>query len=79
MISGSRLVQSPLSFTVPVCSNAVRTAGVSSATRSLTRQVMHQAAVKSTNTGLPAAAAWVMRCAREALPALEADALRRPA
>ena len=36
-------------------------AGVSSATRSFTRQVTHQAAVKSTNTGLPAALPPPMR------------------
>ena len=54
-MTGSRCVQSALSMTTPLRANASVTAGERSATRSLTRQVMHQAAVTLTKTGVPCA------------------------
>lgn len=48
-------VQSPVSVTTPAFRNAAWTASVSIATFSLTLQVRHQSAVKSTKTGVPAA------------------------
>src|SRR2546423_10761153 len=52
---GSWRVQSALSATTPRDANSFTTAALFNATRLLTWQVTHQAAVKSTNTGLPAA------------------------
>src|SRR5215467_3536654 len=49
------LVQSAFKYTTPLRAKASATAGEWSATRSLTRQVMHQAAVALTNTGVPRA------------------------
>src|SRR5262245_24232662 len=60
-MTGSRAVQSALSVTTPFFANASATADECSAARSLTRQVTHQAAVKLTKTGLPAARAAASR------------------
>src|SRR6202022_3201476 len=54
-ISGLLLVQSAFRYTTPRRAKASVTAWDWSATRSLTRHVMHQAAVKFTNTGVPCA------------------------
>ena len=55
MIAGSRRVQSARTSATPRSANASRTTASFSTSRLLTWQVTHQAAVKSTNTGLPAA------------------------
>ena len=69
VMTGSRVVQSALSRTTPLRAKASVTALERSATRSLTRQVRHQAAVTFTKTGLPAARSSASRCGAEGLPA----------
>src|SRR5438093_7122646 len=54
-MAGSRFVQSALSVATLLRASASATAGDRSATRSLTRQVRHHAAVTLTKTGRPAA------------------------
>jgi len=55
VIAGSRRVQSARTSVTPRSRKACITSSRASTTRSFTWQVTHQAAVKSTNTGLPAA------------------------
>src|ERR1700688_3418058 len=57
VISGSPFVQSAFRATTFRFKNSCLTCGVSMAKRSLVLQVIHQSAVKSTKTGLPAASA----------------------
>src|SRR5678816_3919385 len=82
LIAGSRLVQSALSATTPFFANASATAVERSATRSLTRQVTHQAAVKLTKTGLPDTRAAASRSGlkgSQPRPSLAGAAERAPA
>src|SRR6516165_3790591 len=61
-MSGSWRVQSALSVATPASENALRILGSLNAMRSLTLQVMHHAAVKSTNTGMPAISDALSAC-----------------